>query len=143
MGLFGAAPNGRNAGLKPAAAGGEIHGEFDIFASALIDDSAEEFGEGAEDFFAQDLEGAATEKFGAALTEKGFVGSPDAQELTISIEFEKEFVEGFNEGDERMERVAASATGFPLWEGEGRFGTEIIGVRNGAGIVVTRARRRC
>jgi hypothetical protein len=67
MGLFGAAADGRNAGLKPAAAGREIDGEFDIFASALIDDSAEEFGEGAEDFFAQDLKSTAAEEFGAAL----------------------------------------------------------------------------
>jgi hypothetical protein len=107
----------------------------------LLDDPAKEFGEGVEDFFAQDLESAAAEEFGAALAEKGFVGSPDAQELTVSIEFEKEFVKGLNEGDKGMERVAARAAWFPLWKGKVRFGT---GVRTGHGVIATRTRsRRC
>jgi hypothetical protein len=143
MGLFGAAPDGRNAGLKPAPAGREINGEFDLFARALIDDPAEEFGEGVEDFFAQDLTSGAAQEFGAALAKKSFVGSPDAQELTVSIEFEKEFVKGFNQGDKGVKRVAARAAWFPLGKGKDRFGTGIIGGRTGEGVVATRARSRC
>jgi hypothetical protein len=41
MRLLGTTPDRRNAGLKPAAAGREVDGEFDIFANALLDDSAE------------------------------------------------------------------------------------------------------
>jgi hypothetical protein len=143
MGFLAAAPDGRNAGLKPAPPGGKINRKFDIFASALIDDPAEEFGEGVEDFFAQDLTSGAAQEFGAALAKKGFVGSPDAQELTVSIEFEKEFVKGFNQGDKGVERVAARAAWFPLGKGKDRFGTGIIGGRTGEGVVATRARSRC
>ena len=46
------ASDGRNPGLKPAAARGEVNGEFDVFGDAVIDDSAEEPGEGMEDFIA-------------------------------------------------------------------------------------------
>jgi hypothetical protein len=45
--------------LKPAPAGGEIHGEFDIFADALFYDSAKEPGERTKNLFAQDFECAA------------------------------------------------------------------------------------
>jgi hypothetical protein len=41
MRLLGTTPDRRNAGLKPTAAGREVDGEFDIFANALLDDSAE------------------------------------------------------------------------------------------------------
>jgi hypothetical protein len=51
--------HGGNAGLKPAPAGGEIHGEFDIFADALFYDSAKEPGERTKNLFAQDFECAA------------------------------------------------------------------------------------
>ena len=76
--FFCAAADGGNAGLKPATAGRKIHGEFDIFADAVFDDSAEEFGKRMEDFFAEDFESAAAEKFGAAFAEESFVGGPDA-----------------------------------------------------------------
>ena len=77
-GFFCSPADGGHACLKPAAAGGEINREFDIFADALIDDPAEEFGKGVEDFFAEDFESAAAKEFGAAFAEESFVGSPDA-----------------------------------------------------------------
>ena len=78
MRFFGAAADSGNARLKPASAGGEINGEFDIFADALIDDPAEEFGKRMEDFFAEDFESPTAKEFSAAFAEESFVGSPDA-----------------------------------------------------------------
>lgn len=94
-----------------------------------------------EDFIAENLESAATEKFSAALAEERFVGSPDAYELTVSVQLEKEFVKGFNESDKRVKRVAASAAQFPLRESEDRFGEVLVGARFGQGIGVVGPRR--
>jgi hypothetical protein len=44
----------------------------------------------------------AAQEFCTALTQQRFVGSPDAQKLTVRIQLEKKFVKGFNQSDERM-----------------------------------------
>ncbi len=84
-----------------------------------------------EDFVAQNFKSAATEKFGAALAEEGFVGSPDAYELAVCVQFKEEFIKGFNESDEGVKRVAARATEFPLWESKNRIGEIAFGARFG------------
>src|ERR1700675_4037944 len=94
-----------------------------------------------EYFFVENLESTTTSKFCSALAEERYVGSPDAYEPTVGVQLEKEFVKGFNESDEGVKRVAASAAQFHLWESEVRFGKILVGARFGQGIGVVLPRR--
>jgi hypothetical protein len=91
----------QDAGMEPVAPVSKIDGEFNCFALVGGNYAVENFAEGLEDLFAENVHGVAAQIIRLRRICEILAGTPDTQKCAVGIEFEQELGELLYQGRQR------------------------------------------